>query len=126
MKNTKLARVLYWGLMPIVAVALFLIGLGIGLSDNETIEVEKKVEVVKEVPVETIKEVEKIVYKDSKETLDLLELHRTTGCAYTGVYPSMFEIMKAYASDWGLSSMITQDMYDLENMAEDYMVKYCD
>jgi hypothetical protein len=106
---------------------MFILGLGIGLSDNETIEVEKEVvkEVVREVPVETLKEVERIVYKDSQETLDLVEYHKATACAFTGMYPPMLEVTKAYANDWGLGSTITKDMYDLEKIAIDYIKKYC-
>ena len=125
MEKPKLKKVLYWGTMPVVAIFLFMLGLGIGLADNETIEVEKEVEVIKEVPVETVKEVEKIVYKDSPETLEMMDSHIQISCSFTSVYPSMLDIMEAYASDWGLSSMMTQDMYTLESIASEYQSKYC-
>ena len=125
MEKPKLKKVLYWGTMPVVAIFLFMLGLGIGLADNETIEVEKEVEVIKEVPVETVKEVEKIVYKDSPETLEMMDSHIQISCSFTSVYPSMLDIMEAYASDWGLSSMMTQDMYTLESIASGYQSEYC-
>lgn len=125
MLKTAIKKISTGVLLLIVAVFFFLLGLGIGLSDNETIEVEK--EVVKEVPVVTTKEVqvEKIVYKDSQATLDELASHKQVACSYAGVYPSMFEIMKAYASDWGLSSMLTSDTYQLKTLAEEYTGNYC-
>jgi len=71
------------------------------------------------------KPVEKIVYQDSAETLALIEYHKATACAFTGMYPSMFDITKAYADEWGLGSTITSDMYDLEAIANEYMSQNC-
>lgn len=130
MLKTAIKKISTGALLLIVGSFFFVLGLGIGLSDNETIEIEKEVvkEVVKEVPVVTTKEieVEKVVYKDSQETLDQLKSHNQIACSYASVYPSMFDIMKAYASDWGLSDMVTSDMYNLESIANEYVAEYCD
>jgi hypothetical protein len=126
MLKTAIKKISTGALLLIVGSFFFVLGLGIGLSDNEAIEIEK--EVVKEVPVVTTKEieVEKVVYKDSQETLDQLKSHNQIACSYASVYPSMFDIMKAYASDWGLSDMVTSDMYNLESIANEYVAEYCD
>jgi hypothetical protein len=100
-------------------VFLFFGFLAVAVSDDPVTDCEP-VEVIKEV------EVEKIVYQDNQKTLDELEYHKQVACSFTMVYPSMFEAVKAYASDYGLSRMITDDSYFLEETALSYMSLYCE
>ena len=76
----------------------------------------------------------KTEYKDTPETIKTLEQVRSdlnlvrkqsddykrTACAYTGMYNSMFVVVKDYAAVNGLSYLVTQDMYDLDALASEF------
>jgi len=111
----------FWTII-IVAQSLMIIGLWNSPKGDTQIK-----EVIKEVPVEKVveKEVVKEVVKDNPDTLARLEKHRKVACAYANIYPPMYEVMVAYASDWGLSDMITSDVKQRNSDAKTYVSKYC-
>jgi hypothetical protein len=104
--------------IPVVIVLSFILGLGIGLADNEVRveEVEVPKEVIKEVPV--VEEVEKIVYKDSPETLELLDLYEKSMETTTEAYITIFEVAEACASYHG--QPVHQDYYTVYEFAKEY------
>jgi hypothetical protein len=139
MKHQTKVLLKVFGILAL-ALIIFLFGIGAGSVGKEpecpVVECTECVECAEcevcevcetcQEPEVVVKEVEKIVYRDSKEALDLIVYHKTMACAFATVYPSMFDVTKAYAKDWGLSHMVTKDMTELEKIANDYLRKYCD
>lgn len=96
-------------------------------SDPETACEPEIKEVIKEVPGEA-----KIEYKDTPETTralteakEVAEAHRVVACTYAIMYPSMFEVVKESAIQWGLTDMLTPEMYDLATEANTYQNSFC-
>lgn len=104
-----------------VFIFIFFLGffLSFAIRKEKTVEVIRTVQVA-QAPVIQEKEVEKIVYKDSPQTLETLKSTKESACLFGASYILLFnvieDLMEAY------DSPVHQDWYDVNNSATKYLV----
>jgi hypothetical protein len=70
------------------------------------------------------KEVEKVVYKDSPETLQELKNHKEHACAFAYVIPALADLADASADFLGQARV--PEMREYKSLSQNYYYSYCE